>query len=71
MAVWLALMATSGRLSSDVAFLKEARWDIDQNAGSYHERLPPFATREYGKISASQKRVGLIASLKATGNEVI
>ena len=31
-AVWLALMATSGRLSSDVAFLKEARWDIDQNA---------------------------------------
>ena len=30
-AVWLALMATSGRLSCDVAFLKETRWDIDNN----------------------------------------
>ena len=30
-AVWLALMATSGRLSCDVAFLKDVKWDIDNN----------------------------------------
>lgn len=30
-AVWLALKATSGRLSGDVAFLREAKWDIDNN----------------------------------------
>lgn len=30
-AVWLALMATSGRLSCDVAFLKEEKWDLDNN----------------------------------------
>ncbi|KAI5997930.1 armadillo-type protein [Pisolithus albus] len=30
-AVWLALMATSGRLTGDVTFLKEVRWDIDEN----------------------------------------
>ena len=30
-AVWLALMATSGRVACDVAFLKDERWDIDNN----------------------------------------
>ncbi|KAI6047915.1 armadillo-type protein [Pisolithus marmoratus] len=30
-AVWLALMATSGRLTGDVTFLREVRWDIDDN----------------------------------------
>ncbi|KAI6031473.1 armadillo-type protein [Pisolithus microcarpus] len=30
-AVWLALMATSGRLTGDATFLKEVRWDIDEN----------------------------------------
>ncbi|KIO08585.1 hypothetical protein M404DRAFT_997507 [Pisolithus tinctorius Marx 270] len=30
-AVWLALMATSGRLTGDVAFLREVRWDINDN----------------------------------------
>lgn len=30
-AVWLALMATSGRVTCDVAFLKDANWDIDHN----------------------------------------
>ncbi|KAG9314081.1 hypothetical protein JVU11DRAFT_4862 [Chiua virens] len=30
-AVWLALMATSGRLSGDVSFLKDAKWDIDDS----------------------------------------
>jgi len=31
-AVWLALMATSGRVTCDVAFLKDEKWDIDKNA---------------------------------------
>ena len=30
-AVWLALMATSGRITCDVAFLREVKWDIDNN----------------------------------------
>ncbi|KAH0838044.1 armadillo-type protein [Lanmaoa asiatica] len=30
-AVWLALMATSGRVSNDVAFLRDAKWDINNN----------------------------------------
>lgn len=30
-AVWLALVATSGRVACDVAFLTEAKWDIDNN----------------------------------------
>ena len=30
-AVWVALMATSGRLTSDIIFLREVRWDIDDN----------------------------------------
>lgn len=30
-AVWLALMATSGRVACDVAFLAETKWDIDNN----------------------------------------
>ena len=31
-AVWLALMATSGRIACDAAFLKDGKWDIDNNA---------------------------------------
>ncbi|KAG6337077.1 hypothetical protein ID866_2030 [Astraeus odoratus] len=30
-AVWVALLASSGRLTGDVAFLKEDRWDIKEN----------------------------------------
>ncbi|KAL4062987.1 hypothetical protein V8B97DRAFT_1993595 [Scleroderma yunnanense] len=30
-AVWVALMATSGRLTGDIAFLREVKWDIDYN----------------------------------------
>lgn len=30
-AVWLALMATSGRVLCDVAFLRDTKWDIDSN----------------------------------------
>ncbi|KIJ66260.1 hypothetical protein HYDPIDRAFT_26625 [Hydnomerulius pinastri MD-312] len=30
-AVWLALMATSGRIAGDMAFLREVRWDIGDN----------------------------------------
>ncbi|KAI6120629.1 armadillo-type protein [Pisolithus croceorrhizus] len=30
-AVWLALMATSGRLTGDITFLREAQWDINEN----------------------------------------
>ena len=30
-AVWVALMATSGHLTSDIIFLREIRWDIDDN----------------------------------------
>lgn len=30
-AVWLALMATSGRVAGDMTFLREGRWDLDDN----------------------------------------
>ena len=30
-AVWLALMATTGRVAGDVVFLRETKWDIDNN----------------------------------------
>ncbi|KAH7927270.1 hypothetical protein BV22DRAFT_1061328 [Leucogyrophana mollusca] len=30
-AVWLALVSTSGKLEGEVVFLREQRWDIDQN----------------------------------------
>lgn len=30
-AVWLVLMATSGRVSCDMAFLSEVAWDISHN----------------------------------------
>lgn len=30
-AVWVALMATSGHLTGDLTFLREVRWDINDN----------------------------------------